>query len=174
MARSQSKQFYQHLITLFQHLKTRLVTSRPCFLLPRAGVNSNSAGYSSSAGGLLAVSCALDDDLVHADEVTCLGQQTMAVSLGSDTAGGQARNSEGGNSQATGCLGSYNIFSGNSQGAGGGKPGLGVFIAGGSGSSGVPVGSQSPALVVAAGPHQVLLPLESVEGEQSCLRTLLV
>jgi hypothetical protein len=166
LARSQSKQFYQHLITLFQQLKTRLVTARPCFLLPRAGVNSSSASYNSSTGGLLAVSCALDDDLVHADEATCLGQQTAAVSLGADTAGGQARSSEGGNS---GRLGSYNIFSGNSQGVSGGKPGLGVFIAGGSGSSGVPVGSQSPALVVAAGPHQVLLPLESVEGEECCL-----
>lgn len=162
LARSQSKQFYQHLITLFQQLKTRLVTSRPCFLLPRAGVSSNSASYTSSAGGLLAVSCALDDDLVHADEVTCLGQQTAALSVGSDAA---ARCSEGGNSQR---LGSYNIFSGNSQGINGGKPGLGVFIAGGSGSSGVPVASQSPALVVAAGPHQVLLPADCTEGEAKC------
>lgn len=161
LARSQSKQFYQHLITLFQHLKTRLVTSRPCFLLPRAGVNGASASYH-SAGGLLAVSCALDDDLVHADEVSCLGQQTAVMSLGPDAA---ARISEGANQQQR--LGSYNIFSSNSQGSGSGKPGLGVFIAGGSGSSGVPVGSQSPALVVAAGPHQVLLPTDSAEGEQA-------
>jgi hypothetical protein len=162
LARSQSKQFYQHLIMLFQHLKTRLVTSRPCFLLPRAGINSNTSSYSSAAGGLLAVSCALDDDLVYADDA-CLTQQTLALP---DSAGPQGRNSEGGNGNAPpgGRLGSYNIF-GNNQGANGSKPGLGVFIAGGSGSSGVPIASQGPALVVAAGPHQVLLPPESTEGE---------
>lgn len=162
LARSQSKQFYQHLIMLFQHLKTRLVTSRPCFLLPRAGINSNTSSYSSAAGGLMAVSCALDDDLVYADDA-CLTQQTLALP---DSAGSQGRNSEGGNGNAPpgGRLGSYNIF-GNNQGANGTKPGLGVFIAGGSGSSGVPVASQGPALVVAAGPHQVLLPPGSTEGE---------
>jgi hypothetical protein len=167
LARSQSKQFYQHLITLFQHLKTRLVTSRPCFLLPRAGVNGTSASassYHSAGGGLLAVSCALDDDLVHADEVSCLGQQTAVMSLGPEA---RANSEAGGNNQQQQRLGSYNIFSGNSQSSG--KPGLGVFIAGGSGSNGVPVGSQSPALVVAAGPHQVLLPADSAEGERSML-----
>lgn len=153
LARSQSKQFYQHLITLFQHLKTRLVTSRPCFLLPRAGINtSSSSSYGSAAGGLLAVSCALDDDLVHADEA-CLTQQALSVQ---DSP--QGRLSEGGNTPPGGPR-AYNIF------AHGSKPGLGVFIAGGSGSSGVPIASQSAALVVAAGPHQVLLPAESVEGE---------
>jgi hypothetical protein len=162
LARSQSKQFYQHLITLFQQLKTRLVTSRPCFLLPRAGVSSTSASYGAPTGGLLAVSCALDDDLVCAEEL-CLNQQVSALSMGSDPTG-PARISEGGNSTPTaGRLGSYNIFNGNSQGQGG-KPGLGVFIAG-SAASGTPVASQGPALVVAAGAHQVLLPQDAEEGK---------
>jgi len=147
LARSQSKQFYQHLITLFQQLKTCLVTSRPCFLLPRPGGSSS----------LLAVSCALDDDLAYADE-SSLSQQALSMSLTSEPSI-QARSSEaGGSPPAANRLGSYNIFSATSPGNSTGKPGLGVFVGGGGSSSG-------PAFVVSAGPHQVLLPPESAEGE---------
>lgn len=113
------------------------------------------------------MSCALDDDLVCAEEL-CLSQQVSALSMGSEPTG-PARHSEGGNSTPTaGRLGSYNIFNGNSQGHGG-KPGLGVFIAGGASGSGAPVASQSPALVVAAGAHQVLLSHDTEEGEDGGL-----
>lgn len=61
LARSQSKQFYQHLLSNFQQLKKDLTSSRPCFLLPRGGgANSNTSP--------LAVTCAMDDDLATADE----------------------------------------------------------------------------------------------------------
>lgn len=180
LARSQSKQFYQHLITLFQQLKTRFASSRPCFLLPRnaaGGSNSNNSANSNS-GGLLAVSCALDDDLAHADEAY-LAQQTVGLSPGGPDSAAQQnqqqpRNSEGGSTTPTAArLGSYNIFSGNNGSggiAGSGKPGLGLFIAGGGGSSGsggMPGagGSYGPALVVAAAPHQVLLQTDSLEGK---------
>lgn len=173
MARSQSKQFYQHLITLYQQLKSRLVNSRPCFLLPRGGGNSSS--NNSSSLGFLAVTCALDDDLVHADEAYLCSHQQQAVNMSLvSEASCLPRNSDGGNSpQAANRLGSYNIFSASTPGNPGGKPGLGVFVAGGGSSSsstinGVsPAGASSaPAFVVAAGPHQVLLPADAMEGER--------
>lgn len=158
LARGQSKQFYQHLITLFQGLKSSLVSSRPCFLLPRTTNNAPGAGH------YLAVSCALDDDLSFADE------QAAVITLPS--APEPARSSEAGvpsTPPGTSRLGSYNIFGSTSSGASGGsgKPGLGMFIAGGgaNGSSGATPGSHSTALVLAAGPHQVLLPPDATEGE---------
>lgn len=69
LARSQSKQFYQHLLTNFQQLKQDLTASRPCFLLPR-----NTANGASSGSIFWAVTCALDDDLTGPDE---LRQQQM-------------------------------------------------------------------------------------------------
>jgi hypothetical protein len=164
LARSQSKAFYQHLTTLFQQFKSSLVASRPCFLLPRA---SNGA-----ANGYLAVSCALDDDLAFGDE-----QQQAAVGPG---AGGGASATAAADAVAAASaaaatppagarLGSYNIFGGGGSG-GSGKPGLGVFITGsGSGSGGSATApaagaGHTAALVLAAGPHQVLLPPDSPEG----------
>jgi hypothetical protein len=161
LARSQSKQFYQHLLTNFQQLKSELASSRPCFLLPRGG--STSSGSTSS---LLAVTCALDDDLAGADEAR-QHQQLIHGGVGSTSRNDSstAPATPAGNGKSGG-PGSFNIFNSAGGSAGGdaaaGKPGLGVFI-GGTGA-GVPAGSQA-AVVLAACPHQVLLPSDGPEGE---------
>jgi hypothetical protein len=166
LARSQSKQFYQHLLTNFQQLKSELASSRPCFLLPRGGSSSSSTTATASSSSLLAVTCALDDDLAGADEAR-QQQQLIHGGVGStsrsDTS--TAPGTPAGNGKSGG-PGSFNIFNsaGGSAGvdAGAGKPGLGVFI-GGAGAAGAAGGSQA-AVVLAACPHQVLLPADGPEG----------
>ncbi|WIA20977.1 hypothetical protein OEZ85_005314 [Tetradesmus obliquus] len=167
LARSQSKHFYQHLLTNFQQLKSELASSRPCFLLPRggsAGSNSSSATIA-ACSSLLAVTCALDDDLAGADEAR---QQLQLVhgGPGSTSRHDSAPATPAGNGKSSG-PGSFNIFntggSGSDAGAGAGKPGLGVFI-GGVGA-GAAAGSQA-AVVLAACPHQVLLPADGPEARR--------
>lgn len=163
LARSQSKQFYQHLLANFQQLKSELASSRPCFLLPRGGsAGSSSSTTIAACSSLLAVTCALDDDLAGADEAR---QQLQLVhgGPGSTSRHESAPATPAGNGKSSG-PGSFNIFNtgGSGSDAGAGKPGLGVFIGGG--GAGAAAGTQA-AVVLAACPHQVLLPADGPEGE---------
>jgi hypothetical protein len=169
LARSQSKQFYQHLLTNFQQLKSELASSRPCFLLPRGGSAGSSSSttttISSGCSSLLAVTCALDDDLAAADEAR-QQQQLLHGGPGSTSRHDSAPATPAGNGKSSG-PGSFNIFNnagGSGSDAGAGKPGLGVFIGGG--GAGAAAGSQA-AVVLAACPHQVLLPSDGPEGGAS-------
>jgi hypothetical protein len=181
-ARSHNKHFYQQLLCNFQALKSALASARPCFLLPcRSGTsgasstssgnganggnsnntngnNSTTACASNGAGGLLAVTCALDDDLAAADDARAAAAQQLLLA---------------GVVAGPGCVRapvSFDIFSATAGAAaavagtpgGSGKPGLGVFVGGGS-SSNAPLASG--AVVLGSCPQQVLLALDAPEGE---------
>lgn len=161
LARSKSKQFYQHLLNNFQQLKSELAASRPCFLLPRGNSSSSSCCY-------LVVTCALDDDLAAAEDARQQQQQLILGGAGSISSRQDAPATPNGNAKAQ--VWSFDIFNNTGSSGSGltvdssGKPGLGVCI-GGSAAAG-----NQAAMVLAACPHQVLLPSDGPEGEKQLMK----